>query len=45
MAGIAGNQVIRAGGVGTFEKNIIGGVERDSKRGGGRDAMARAVTA
>jgi hypothetical protein len=34
MARIAGDQVVRAGGVGTFEKNIIGGVERDLKRGG-----------
>ena len=39
MARIAGDQVVRAGGVGTFEENIIGGVERDLKRGGGRDEM------
>jgi hypothetical protein len=40
MALIAGDQIVRACGVGTFEENIIGGVERDLKRAGGRDEMA-----
>src|SRR5229473_3669324 len=36
VALIAGNQVVRAGGVGAFEENVIGGVGRDLKRAGGR---------
>ncbi len=40
MALIAGDQVVRAGGVGAFEENVIGGVGRDLKRAGGRDEMA-----
>jgi len=39
MARIAGDQVVRAGGVGTFEEDIIGGIGGDLKRGGGRDEM------
>jgi hypothetical protein len=31
MALIAGNQIVCAGGVGTFEEDIIGGVGRDMK--------------
>ena len=37
---IAGDQVVRAGGVCAFEENVIGGVGRDLKRAGGRDEMA-----
>ena len=40
MALIAGDQVVRAGGVGAFEKNVIGGVDRDLERAGGRDEMS-----
>lgn len=39
MALIAGDQVVRPGGVGTFEENIVGGVRGDLKRAGGRDEM------
>ncbi len=39
MALIAGDQIVRAGGVGTFEENIIGGVGGDLKRAGRRDEM------
>jgi len=39
MALIAGDQVVRAGGVGAFEENVIGGVGRDLKRPGGRNEM------
>src|ERR1700730_7199285 len=39
MALIAGDQVIRAGGFGTVEENIIGGVGRDLKQARGRDEM------
>src|SRR6266478_4076026 len=39
MAVIAGDQIVRAGGVGTFEEDIIGGVGGDLKRAGGRDEM------
>src|SRR5712671_2712449 len=39
MALIAGDQVVRAGGIGAFEENVIGGVGRDLKRAGGRDEM------
>ena len=37
MALIAGDQVVRAGGIGALEENVIGGVGRDLKRGGRRD--------
>jgi len=40
MALIAGNQVVRAGGVGAFQENVIGGVGRDLKRAGGRHEMS-----
>src|SRR5258707_8484384 len=36
---IAGDQVVRAGGVCAFEENVIGGVGRDLKRAGGRDEI------
>ena len=39
MALIAGDQVVRAGGVGAFDENVIGGVGRDLKRAGGHDEM------
>ncbi len=39
MALIAGDQVVRAGGVGAFEENVIGGVGRDLNRAGGRHEM------
>lgn len=39
MALIAGDQIVRAGGVGAFEENVIGGVGRDLKRAGGHDEM------
>ena len=39
MALIAGDQVIRAGSVGAFEENIIGGIGSDLKRARGRDEM------
>ena len=39
MARIAGDQVVRAGGIGAFEENVIGGVGRDLKQAGGRDEM------
>ena len=39
MALIAGDQVVRAGGVGAFEENVIGRVGRDLKRAGGHDEM------
>ena len=39
MALIAGDQVVRAGGIGAFEENVIGGVGRDLKQAGGRDEM------
>ena len=39
MALIAGDQVVRAGGVGTFEEDIIGGIGRDLRQAGGRDEM------
>ncbi len=39
MALIAGDQVVRAGGIGTLEENVIGGVGRDLKRPGGRHEM------
>jgi hypothetical protein len=40
VALIAGDQVIRASGVGAFKENIIGGVGRDLKRAEGRDEMS-----
>jgi hypothetical protein len=40
MALIAGDQVVRAGGIGAFEENVIGGVGRDFKRTGRRDEMS-----
>ena len=39
MVLIAGDQIVRAGGVGAFEENVIGGVGRDLKQAGGRDEM------
>ena len=36
---IAGDQVVRAGGVCGFEENVIVGVGRDLKRAGGRDEI------
>ena len=39
MALIAGDQVVRAGGVGAFKENVIGGVGRDLNRAGGRHEM------
>jgi len=39
MALSAGDQVVRAGGVGAFQENVIGGVGRDLKRADGRDEM------
>src|SRR2546427_13206841 len=35
MALIAGDQVVRAGGIGAFEENVIGGGGRGLKGGGG----------
>ena len=43
MALIAGDQVVRAGGIGAFEENVIGGVGRDLKRAGRRDEMSPVV--
>jgi hypothetical protein len=40
MALIAGDQVVRAGGIGAFEENIIGGVGGNLKRAGRRDEMS-----
>ncbi len=40
MALIAGDQVVRAGGICAFEENVIGGVGRDLKRTGRRDEMS-----
>jgi hypothetical protein len=40
MGLIPGNQVVRAGGVGTFEENVIGRVGGDLKQSGGRDEMS-----
>jgi hypothetical protein len=39
MALIACDQVVRACGVGAFEKNVIGGVGCDLERAGGRHEM------
>ena len=39
MALIAGDQVVRAGGIGAFEEYVIGGVGRDLKLAGGHDEM------
>ena len=39
MALIAGDQVVRAGGVCAFEENVIVGVGRDLKRAGGHDEI------
>ncbi len=39
VALIAGDQVVRAGGIGAFEENVVGGVGRDLKRAGGRHKM------
>ena len=39
MALVAGDQVVRAGGIGAFEENVIGGVGRELKRAGGHDEM------
>jgi len=39
VALIAGDQVVRAGGIGAFEENVVGGVRRDLKRDGGRHEM------
>ena len=35
----AGDKIIRAGGIGALEEDIIGGVDRDLKRLGGRDKV------
>jgi hypothetical protein len=40
VALIAGDQVVRAGGVGAFQENVIGGVGRDLEGAGGRDEMS-----
>ncbi len=40
MALIAGDQVVRTGGIGAFEGNIIGGVGCDLKGTGGRNEMS-----
>ena len=40
MALIAGDQVVRAGGIGAFEENVIGGVGGDLKRAGRLDEMS-----
>jgi len=39
MALIAGDQVVRTGGVGAFKENVNGGIGGDLKRAGGRDEM------
>lgn len=36
---IAGDQVVRASGIGTFEENVIGGVGRNLKPTRGHDEM------
>ncbi len=40
MALIASDQVVRAGGIGAFEENVIGGVGRDLEGTGRRDEMS-----
>ena len=40
MALIASDQVVRAGGIGAFEENVIGGVGRDLQGPRGRDEMS-----
>jgi hypothetical protein len=40
MALIAGDQVVRAGGIGAFEENVIGGVGGNLKRAGRRNEMS-----
>ena len=39
MALIAGDQIVRASGIGAFEENVIGEVGRNLKRAGGHDEM------
>lgn len=40
MALVAGDQIVRTGSIGAFEKNVIGGVRRDLERTGWRHEMS-----